>query len=50
MTRQIVIVGAGVVGTAVAAELAVLDGFEVTVLERESGAPRGSTSLRSAAR
>lgn len=45
MTRQIVIVGAGVVGTAVAAELAVLDGFEVTVLERESGAPRGSTSL-----
>jgi glycine/D-amino acid oxidase-like deaminating enzyme len=45
MARQIVIVGAGVVGTAVAAELAALDGFEVTVLERESGAPRGSTSL-----
>ncbi|MFC8799044.1 NAD(P)/FAD-dependent oxidoreductase [Promicromonospora sp. NPDC057138] len=45
MARQIVIIGAGVVGTALAAELAALDGFEVTVLEREAGAPRGSTSL-----
>lgn len=45
MARQIMIVGAGVVGTALAAELAALDGFEVTVLERESGTPRGSTSL-----
>jgi glycine/D-amino acid oxidase-like deaminating enzyme len=45
MARQTVIVGAGVVGTAIAAELAALDGFEVTVLERESGSPRGSTAF-----
>jgi len=34
MTRQIVIIGAGIVGTAIAAQLNALDGIAVTVIDR----------------
>ncbi|GAB7189898.1 hypothetical protein NUM3379_06040 [Kineococcus sp. NUM-3379] len=45
MARAVLIVGAGITGTCLARELAGRDGVDVTVLERDTAAPRGSTAL-----
>lgn len=45
MTRRVVVVGGGVVGTAVAGALVGHADVEVTVLDRSPGAARGSTVL-----
>lgn len=43
--REVVIVGAGIVGTALARELAAKDDVRVTVLDQADGAPLGSTAF-----
>lgn len=45
MKRNILIVGAGIVGSCLAQQLSLTSGTRVTVLDRASGEPRGSTSL-----
>ncbi|GII90395.1 NAD(P)/FAD-dependent oxidoreductase [Sinosporangium siamense] len=44
MVREVVVIGAGIVGVSLARELAGLAGIRVTVLERDPGEPRGSTT------
>lgn len=44
MTRSVIVIGAGVTGTAAADELAA-SGAKVTVLERDGARPRGSTAF-----
>jgi len=45
VARQVLIVGAGIAGVSLARELAAHDDVEVTVLERDSAQPRGSTTF-----
>jgi glycine/D-amino acid oxidase-like deaminating enzyme len=45
VVREVVVIGAGIVGVALARELAARDGIRVTVLERDAGDPRGSTAF-----
>lgn len=45
MAREVVIVGAGIVGVSAARELAGRPGIRVTVLEQDAGDQRGSTAI-----
>lgn len=45
VTRQVLIVGAGITGTCMARELAAQEGVSVHVLERDDEQPRGSTTF-----
>ncbi|WP_125777145.1 NAD(P)/FAD-dependent oxidoreductase [Antribacter gilvus] len=45
MARKVVVIGAGIVGVSIARELAGRPGVRVTVVERDEGRPRGSTTF-----
>lgn len=47
MSKSAIVIGAGVIGSSVAWELA-KNGYSVTVVDKESGAGQGSTSASSA--